>query len=716
MPDDPDEFEAAIRAIAGPQAATRVNGFSAGRLPPKAQIRRIRFVMNPYAAEFHESQPVFIDVQTKPGLGGWSRTVQSGFRDESLNSRSPLAPSRVPDSYQRFGFDLAGPLLKDRTSLSLSAEGRMTDTARTVRAETLSGGVSQLADSSTDRLDLSARIEHGWAKSHTLRAEFASLSRNEAGLGVGGIDLPERGFAQNRRETTASLADNGVLFGKVASEARFQGRFESIDFTPNDPSPSLRVMGAFGAGGAGVTGGRSLKDLELAANFDLSAGKKHALRFGLLLRDISVKTDEQRNALGSFTFADLPSYEAGRPSLFTQRAGDPRVEYGLRQMGFYIQDEARISPKLTVSLGLRVEGQSQAEGLFNLAPRASLTYSLGARTKLRAGAGRFFDWYAPDIYEQSLRLDGQREIETLLVNPSWPDPRVAESAASSRSTRILASPDLSLPRTLRTSVGIERNVTDQIRLTADYTHQRGRRELRSRNRSVAGSNLSVREIEATAKSTRHTADVRLNLMPSPGSRGGFFAGYLWQSARNQADGALSLPADEGRIGDEWGRALTDARHRVFGLLSLRPAKAISLGALIFAESGKPFDITTGRDDNGDTLFNDRPEGVTRNTGVAPSRINVDFRIGWAKSFGGARPPRPGEGMRVIRVGDGGGVPDTSDPGNPQRYRLSVFLQAFNALNRTNPIAVCTVFGSPLFAQPILTDPGRRIELGVTLAF
>ena len=69
MPDDPDELEAALRAIAGPDAAMRVNGFSGGRLPPKSQIRQIRFVMNPYAAEFHEAQPMFIDVQTKPGLG-----------------------------------------------------------------------------------------------------------------------------------------------------------------------------------------------------------------------------------------------------------------------------------------------------------------------------------------------------------------------------------------------------------------------------------------------------------------------------------------------------------------------------------------------------------------------------------------------------------------------------------------------------------------------
>jgi len=208
----------------------------------------------------------------------------------------------------------------------------------------------------------------------------------------------------------------------------------------------------------------------------------------------------------------------------------------------------------------------------------------------------------------------------------------------------------------------------------------------------------------------------LNLMPSPTAKFGFFLGYLWQSARNETNGALSLPANENDVAAEWGRAANAAEHRVFGLLNVNPTKRISFGALIQAQSGNPFDITTGRDDNGDTLFTDRPKGVTRNTGVAPSRINVDLRLGWAKSFGAPRTLRPGEGMRVVRIGGGDGVPDTGNPGDPQRYRVSFFVQAFNALNRTNPIAVGTIAGSSLFGQPIVTDPGRRIELGATFAF
>jgi hypothetical protein len=716
LPDDPDEFEAALRAIAGPQAAMRVNGFSGGRLPPKSQIRQIRFVMNPYAAEFHESQPMLVDIQTKPGLGDWNRTARSGFRDESFNARPPLAPSKVPDSYRRFGFDLAGPLAKNRTSLSLSVEGRMTDTARTVYAQTPEGTVSELADSSTDRLDLVARLEHGLGKTHTLRGEFSSLSLNDSGLGIGGYDLAERGYAQDRRENIAAITDNGVIFGRVASEVRFQGRFESLRFRPDVTTPTIRVNGAFNEGGAGVSGGRDSRDLDFVANFDLSVRKKHALRFGARLRDLSVTSDERRNGNGSFTFPDLASYEAGRPSLFTERAGDPRIEYSMTQIGLYFQDEMKISKTLTLAAGVRAEGQSHVNGWLQPAPRAGFTWSPNSKTTIRGGAGRFFGWYEADIYEQTLRLDGVRETEVSLNNPSWPNPLPGANPADLRSTRLEANPDLTLPRTVRTSIGAERTLKGRLRFNLDYSYTRGRHELRTRNHSVAGSHLSDREIESTARSTRHAIDARLNLMPSPSAKVGFFVGYLWQSAWNETNGALSLPANENNLAAEWGRAANAPGHRVFGLLNINPTKRISFGALVQAQSGNPFDITTGRDDNGDTLFNDRPAGVTRNSGTSPSRINVDMRLGWSKSFGPRRNPRPGDGFRVVRLGGGDGVPDTSNPGDPQRYRVSFFLQAFNALNRTNPIAVGTIAGSPLFGQAVVTDPGRRIELGATFAF
>src|SRR5688500_8359241 len=42
LPDDPEEMEQVINAMAGPGASIRVNGFRGGRLPPKSHIKEIR--------------------------------------------------------------------------------------------------------------------------------------------------------------------------------------------------------------------------------------------------------------------------------------------------------------------------------------------------------------------------------------------------------------------------------------------------------------------------------------------------------------------------------------------------------------------------------------------------------------------------------------------------------------------------------------------------
>ncbi|HEU4768499.1 MAG TPA: carboxypeptidase-like regulatory domain-containing protein, partial [Pyrinomonadaceae bacterium] len=94
LPDDPEEFENAINQLAGPGAQIRVNGFRGGKLPPKSQIREIRFRLNPYAAENHDAGFGLVDVVTKPGVNSWHGSFNFGFRDEAMNGRQIFAPFR----------------------------------------------------------------------------------------------------------------------------------------------------------------------------------------------------------------------------------------------------------------------------------------------------------------------------------------------------------------------------------------------------------------------------------------------------------------------------------------------------------------------------------------------------------------------------------------------------------------------------------------------
>ena len=67
LPDDPDEMEKVLNDMAGPGATIRVDGFRGGKLPPKSQIRSIRFSSAMFGAENHSAGHTFVDISTQPG-------------------------------------------------------------------------------------------------------------------------------------------------------------------------------------------------------------------------------------------------------------------------------------------------------------------------------------------------------------------------------------------------------------------------------------------------------------------------------------------------------------------------------------------------------------------------------------------------------------------------------------------------------------------------
>ena len=151
------------------------------------------------------------------------------------------------------------------------------------------------------------------------------------------------------------------------------------------------------------------------------------------------------------------SFEAGRPTTFTQRSGDPLVEYSHAQFGGYLQDDMRVARSLSMSFGLRYEAQTHTSDYLNFAPRYGATWSpfKTGKTTIRGGVGLFFDWYDSQTYEQTLRVDGTHQTDLVVQNPGFPDPFAGGDVVVLPASRYLQDPNLTLPRTLRTNVGVE---------------------------------------------------------------------------------------------------------------------------------------------------------------------------------------------------------------------------------------------------------------------
>jgi len=336
LPEDPDELQQVLEQMAGPGATMRVNGFTGGRLPPKSQIRSIRFRQNSFDAEYHEGGGFGIDIVTKPGMTGWKGMSNFGFRDDSLNARNAFAPTNQPMQYRRFGLNADGPIVKGRTSLAFDLEGNDSYDSATINAQTPDGLISALARTPQERMFGSVRLDHSISKNQQMLVEFQRNSIKNQNLGVGSFNLESRGYTSETSDSALRFALNGLLAPKVAHELKVLYEVGDATLTSNSLDPAIIVQEAFSAGGAGQNSNNHSKTFEVADNIDWSLGKKHAFRAGLLGEADWYHTTDLTNFNGTFTFGGLQQYNLGLPTTYTQRTGSAALDYDYYQLGLYI--------------------------------------------------------------------------------------------------------------------------------------------------------------------------------------------------------------------------------------------------------------------------------------------------------------------------------------------------------------------------------------------
>jgi len=745
LPDDPDEMADMLTQMAGPGATMWVNGFNGGRLPSKDQIAAIRFRFDPYSADNHDAGMPRVDIATKPGNGDWRNNFTTTFRNSALNGKYALAPERASEQSKRGFWTIDGPIVRGKTSFSLSLMGFDAFDSQTITAQVADGQtLRQVVRQPNNRMNFNARVEHALTKTHTLRLELQRMSNTARNLGVGEQDLSDRAYSSDNDETVFRISDSGQVFGKSRNEIRLQ--FNSQGMTRQSVSDALttNVQGAFRSGGAQMAGGTRAHELEVSDDLDFTVHKKHSLRAGFLLNGGTYRNDTTQNTTGTFTWATLTDYLAGLPPIqFTQRRGNALVEYNNWQFGTYITDEVKLSKTVMLAAGLRYEAQTHLSDFNNFAPRANVTWApfKNNRTTVRAGFGIFYDWFDTGDYAQTVQVDGQHQSDYIIQNPGFPDPFSNGSAITLPPSIIRAATNLEMPAVRRFSVGFEHQVNSWLRLRTNVFNDHRWNRLRSLNANFPVNGIrpdltvgNIAEMQSIGKTDSHGMDLGLNIMV-PKRRMFAFVNYTLGHSETDGDGATSLPASNTLL-TEWGPSRNDIRHRLFAMFSTPLPKSFRTNLNIRYQSAPPYNITTRFDANGDGLFNDRPAGSGRNSARGDDQINVDLRLGWTKAFGPPRAPNGPGGMGggPIRIGGPGGGPGGGGGGrggggggggdmgggpmNPdnRRYAIELFAQANNLLNTVNYTAFSSVFGTTLFGQPISAQPPRRIELGMRLQF
>jgi hypothetical protein len=225
--------------------------------------------------------------------------------------------------------------------------------------------------------------------------------------------------------------------------------------------------------------------------------------------------------------------------------------------------------------------------------------------------------------------------------------------------------------------------------------------------------INIDQFESSGKSRSHSLTV--SLQSTLRNRLDLLGQYTFSKSMDDTSGMLSLPANNYDLRPEYGRADYDRRHR-FNLISIYHLPwDFRAGTIVSMNSGIPYNITTGFDDNGDTVPNDRPLGIGRNTGAGPGYASVDFhlskRISFAKNESkgsGARPAGRHASGRLSNLGEG--------PREGRWPWLEVGMDAFNVFNRVNFKNFVGVQTSPFFSRANAANPARQLQFSMKFHF
>jgi hypothetical protein len=263
-----------------------------------------------------------------------------------------------------------------------------------------------------------------------------------------------------------------------------------------------------------------------------------------------------------------------------------------------------------------------------------------------------------------------------------------------------------------------------FQLRTNYQYQRGVHLLHGRNLNAPVPGFgrpdptvgNITNVESSAYSSNHR--LMVNVGPAKFVQGLFWSvNYLLMKNTNEADSPFSLPTNNFNLRADRGPSAADFRHLISGFVSKRMPLGFNISTIFQATSALPYNITTGFDNNGDTVINDRPFGVGRNSARGAARWEIGSRLSWGLDFGPEALPAAGPQVRMVRVGGGdGAAPPSISAGPAKKYRFELYAQAFNILNHANLGTFSGVQTSPFFGQATSAQSPRRFEIGTRVNF
>ena len=378
-----------------------------------------------FSAEYGRNSGAIVNILTRSGSNDYHGEFFEFLRNEKLDARNFFDARKPPFKRNQFGLNIGGPLHlphfgeggspfsyngKNRTFFFFSYEGLRQRQGLTLTSNVLTpaqraavtnsavvkllpliplptsidNGIGRFAGAGTAPVDIdqyTGDVSHNFNSNDRLHVYYAFQRDKRGEPNLQGNTLP--GFGDTRQSTRQIFTLNEThIFGpNLTNEARLGFNRINITFTPNlqvNPRdfdiqnginddiglPQISITGFnFNIGGpAGFPQGRADTTVVVSDTLNYLRGN-HSFKFGgegrrFYNNNFTLDT-------GQFVFPNLASFMDGRATSFSITIGDRSSAIIQNALGFYVQDNYKVRPNVTLELGLRYDWNMTPTERFN---------------------------------------------------------------------------------------------------------------------------------------------------------------------------------------------------------------------------------------------------------------------------------------------------------------------------------------------------------------
>ena len=650
---------------------------------------------NGYSAEFGRSAGGQVSLFTRAGTNQYHGQLLGLVRPASIQAiNGPTVPGTVvsvPDqSWDDIAVTFGGPVLHNRLFFFANYEYNPYIIPTAITVLPANAATLGLPAHSTDPVPTgqtyntpSGRLDFNLGKSNSGFLRYMRFTNNQTYSSAGGLSVLSRGLDFHDTQDGAEAQLVTILSPKTLNEFRFgvvqRDQLYVNEVSPNPTDVFINISGIANFGNSANSGSHHFEqDFQWIDNLTHGIGK-NTLKAGA---DVETTGYFVRNSqAATYTFQNLSQYEntlAGKGTYYqlSLTLGNPILQQRYFFYNGFVQDELRVSRKLTLNYGVRYQyvqvpaldpnapnvlSRSVKTDKLDLAPRFSFTAIpfRNDKTVLRGAYGIYFDTPSLSFFQSAAQTDGDlNRLQSYVISGSAAGapkfPTIPTSAGAQFATKpniVTFDPNFRIMYSHQANVQIEQQITKDLSVNLQYNLLLTRFGAYERDTNLAAPTgyladgrpiygaarpnsqfAAIYQLSSGSNSNYHALDLTVNKRVSRGLQ--FGTTYSYSKALGTGDqigAAITDPSDPKR---DYGRLSADLHHfwtfqgtyKTSGLKNAyRFFNGIGFSTMTFVHSGYPLNPYAGSDLNKDGNSNDRPLFVSRNSLNGPHFYQVDFR-------------------------------------------------------------------------------------------